>query len=177
MKDGQKLLLLKKASAPKRGLRSSSAIEYCLMADVDREVLWFRITSNPGGGHFSDELVEFEVVRNTLAQLPAGEAFSSKTLSTAFAGRSSNNAGFMAAILHAEGLIQAAADGGFKHRVSGGWDEWKRTALALEGELVDHPATDAEGEPEKLVDAAEVTASEPSRKAKGKGSPTKERSS
>jgi hypothetical protein len=54
-------------------------------------------------------------------------------LKAAFTGKSSNNAGFLAAILHAEELLARAADSETKHVCTGHWAKWKGSALALDG--------------------------------------------
>ena len=53
-----------------------------------------------------------------------------QALKAAFTGRSSNNAGFLAAILHAEGLLSRATDSETKHVCTGDWASWKVSLLA-----------------------------------------------
>ncbi|MBA5606263.1 hypothetical protein H3H36_12955 [Duganella sp. FT3S] len=68
------------------------------------------------------------------------QALPSKTFQPAFTGKSSNNAGFLTAILRAEGLLSAAPDGEGRHIIAGNWAEWKSSVLALAGQKIEAAA-------------------------------------
>jgi hypothetical protein len=92
---------------------------------------------NEGGGYFSKEVVALGSVEACLAAHPQDQPFPSKLLQTAFTGRSSNNAGFLAAILRAEGLLALAPDTEGRHVKSGDWAAWKASMLAEPGQSVE----------------------------------------
>jgi hypothetical protein len=60
--------------------------------------------------------------------------FAGKAFAPSFSSRSSNNPGFMAAILRAEGLLGPVPDKAHLHLVAGDWEAWKAAMLAQPGE-------------------------------------------
>lgn len=64
----------------------------------------------------------------------------SKCFKEAFVGRSSNNSGFLAAILRAEGLLIPAAEAENRHMAAADWQAWQVAALAEPGTLIEPPA-------------------------------------
>lgn len=146
-------ITLKSATASKLGKHANGSISYTVVCSPDRTALFVAITGNSSGGYFSREYVPFDGVQELVAKLDQS-AFPSKPLKAAFTGKSSNNAGFLAAILHAEGLLTRAPDNETKHVMSNDWGNWKTTLLAQEGDQVStSPAsaqtTDAPLTPEK----------------------------
>jgi hypothetical protein len=129
--------LLKSAKAIKLGKYSDGSIAYQVQADTDRVELFITITGNDGGGYYSRERVPLQKVEACLGKCEAGKPFPSKALKDAFVGRSSNNAGFMVAVLRAEGLLCAAPSAETQHALAGDWDAWKKTMLAEPGEPVE----------------------------------------
>ena len=129
--------LLKSAKANKLGKYSEGGIAYQVHADTDRVHLFITITGNDGGGYYSRERVPFQKVEACLGKCEAGKPFPSKALKDAFVGRSSNNAGFMVAVLRAEGLLCAAPSAETQHALVGDWDAWKKTMLAEPGAPVE----------------------------------------
>jgi hypothetical protein len=128
--------LLKTATARKLGKRAEGCISYQVLADIDRLNLFIALTGNENGGYFSRERVPFQRIEETLASLPK-KSFPSKTLRDVFVGRSSNNPGFLAAILSAEGLIAADATAETLHKAIGDWTAWKEGMLAQSGTLLE----------------------------------------
>lgn len=126
-------LLLRSGEARKVGQRSTSMVRYDVTSDADRTKVFIRITSNDGGGYFSKEMIDIDKADECVTSHRDGSPFPSKTLAPAFAGKSSNNAGFLAAVLRAEHLLDAAPGSDFQHVVSGDWSDWKFDALKLEG--------------------------------------------
>jgi hypothetical protein len=129
--------LLKSAKAMKLGKHAEGGIHYQILTDNQRQDPSFQIVGNEGGGYFSKEVVAFGNVEACLAAHPKDQPFPSKLLQTAFAGRSSNNAGFFAAILRAEGLLALAPDTEGRHVMSGDWAAWKASVLAEPGQLLE----------------------------------------
>lgn len=133
---------LKAAKANKLGKRAEGCISYQLLADADRQHLFIAITGNENGGYFSRERVPFQKVRECLNSFP-NKSFSSKALRDAFFGRSSNNPGFLAAVLSAEGLIAADATTESLHKAIGDWPAFEEAMLALPGTLLQADAVQA----------------------------------
>jgi hypothetical protein len=128
---GQQYITLKSATAPKLGKHADGTISYKVARDAGRTALFLAITDNSSGGYFSREYVPVVRIEELLAKLDQS-GFPSKGLKAAFTGKSSNNAGFLAAILHAEGLLSRAADSETKHVCVGDWLKWKTSLLGLE---------------------------------------------
>ncbi|WP_119157914.1 hypothetical protein [Caldimonas tepidiphila] len=148
----QSLLLIKDAAAPKAGAYANGAVRYRLLTDSDRSDLYFAITGNQGGsGYFSREVVPFTKVRRCVADVQPGAPLPSKTFKPAFVGRSTNNPGFLAAILRAEGLLSPAPDTAHQHVISGDWAAWLESQLALPAEPLPEPASDSAGSDSKSV--------------------------
>lgn len=129
--------LLKTAMAPKLGKQAEGEIGYQILTGSDRQEPMIQIVSNDSGGYFSKEAVCFSCVAACVDQHPKDQPFPSKLLQTAFTGRSSNNAGFLAAILRAEGLLAVAPDAEGRHVLSSDWGAWKELTLARPGQAVD----------------------------------------
>ena len=125
-------ITLKSSTTPKLGKHAEGTISYKVACDTGRTALFLAITDNSSGGYFSREYAPVARIEEQLAKLDQS-GFPSKLLKAAFTGRSSNNAGFLAAILHAEGLLSRAADSETKHACTGDWTKWKASVLALEG--------------------------------------------
>jgi hypothetical protein len=159
--------LLKSAKAMKLGKHAEGGIHYQILTDSQRQAPSFKIVSNEGGGYFSKEVVAFGSVEACLAAHPQDQPFPSKLLQLAFAGRSSNNAGFLAAILRAEGLLALAPDTEGRHVISGDWAAWKASVLAEPGQLLE---SEPVGKEEKAEDKEASTPSadekDPPRRAK-----------
>lgn len=125
--------LLKTAKAMKLGKNAKGGIQYQVLADSGRQDPMFKIIGNDGGGYFSKEVVPLDQVNACFAKHPRDQPFPSKLLQAAFAGRSSNNAGFLAAILRAEGLLSLAPDSEGRHIIASNWAAWKASVLAEPG--------------------------------------------
>lgn len=146
-----KYITLKNATAAKLGKHADGTISYKVACDMGRTTLFLAITDNSSGGYFSQEYVPIDRIEELLAKLDRS-GFPSRALKATFTGRSSNNAGFLAAILHAEGLLSRATDSETKHVCIGDWAKWKGSTLALDGtqdEASSPPrqSTDAPGSP------------------------------
>lgn len=125
-------ITLKDATAPKLGKHADGTISYKVACDSGRAALFLAITDNSSGGYFSREYVPAARIEELLGKQDQ-LGLPSKGLKAAFTGKSSNNAGFLAAILHAEGLLSRVTDSETKHTCAGDWPKWKSSLLALEG--------------------------------------------
>jgi hypothetical protein len=132
--------LLRSADARKVGQRATGKIQYELLCDTNHKAVFIRIVGNEGGGYFSREKIDFASALQCVAGYEGDRTLPSKVFQAAFVGRSSNNAGFLAAVLRAEGLLDAAPGTDFQHIVSGDWLAWKNATLALEGTLLPEAA-------------------------------------
>jgi hypothetical protein len=128
---------LKQGQADKIGQRTAGLIHYEVLTNKAKNQLWLRITANDSGGFFSKECISMEVTKTCLKGIPRTQPFLSKQLAFAFKGRSSNNAGFLAAILRAEGLLGPVPDHPFMHLQQGQWEPWVQSLLKGEGEMID----------------------------------------
>ncbi|WP_228893771.1 hypothetical protein [Pseudoduganella aquatica] len=142
--------LLKTAKASKVSKYAEGSIEYQVIADVDRTTLLIAITGNQGGGYFSRERVPFPKIEACVSKCDVSTPFPSRALKDAFVGRSSNNAGFIVAILRSEGLLGPAPDAETQHIITGDWAAWKKTMLAEAGTLIEpvDPAASTQSPPE-----------------------------
>lgn len=132
----QSFWLLKDGTAPKLGARAEGSINYNVLADNERQQLFIAITGNKGGGYFSKEHVSITKIDACLDASTSAKPFPSKTFKEAFVGRSSNNAGFLVAVLRHEGLLAAAPEAETQHVRSGDWAAWKTAMLSETGTLI-----------------------------------------
>ena len=138
-------LLLRSGETRKVGQRATGMIRYDIVSDSEHTKVFIRITGNDGGGYFSRELIDFDKAIDYVTPYKNGSSFPSKVFASAFVGKSSNNAGFLAAVLRGEQLLDAAPGSDFQHVVSGEWADWKAEALKLEGTPIEEPkSSDAE---------------------------------
>lgn len=141
--------LLKTGIAPKLGKHAEGGISYQVLTDSNRTEPMIRIIGNDGGGYYSKEILPFKNVEACIEKHEPGQPLPSKLFQPAFTGKSSNNAGFLAAILRAEGLLSAAPDTEGRHIIAGNWPEWKALQLAESGQLIETTTTAPEKEVSK----------------------------
>jgi len=94
-------------SAQCKSLSGRSTLTYEVGATADGEI-HLRVTSNSGSGCFGREWTPLRELQRELARAPG--PVTSGTLSGAFAGRSQNTSGFVAAALLGEGLLEPLAN-------------------------------------------------------------------
>jgi hypothetical protein len=126
-----KIQSLKSATAKK--LRGNGLIHYHLI--IHNKKLFLVLQKNDDGGHFSNEIVSFERIAECVEGLD--EPVVSRVFRSAFDSKSTNNAGFLLAVLRHESLLQTGEDG--KHYIQPNWDKWEKTTLAMKPEEVDLP--------------------------------------
>lgn len=136
----QSFWLLKESVAAKLGARAEGNIHYQVLADADRLHLYVAITANESGGYFSRERVAVGQIEECLKATKPDKPFPSKTFKDAFVGKSSNNAGFLTAILRSEGLLGAAPEAETQHVIVSSVEAWKSKLLTEPGILIALPA-------------------------------------
>lgn len=127
------LIEIKRDTAPKTGLRAEGGITYAVVRDLDSDTLFFTLVSNTGGGYHSKELVPVSRVETCLNGFEACKVVPAKALRDAFTGRSSNNAGFLAACLRHEGLLSPFPDAAHQHQLGDDFTGWQLAMLARDG--------------------------------------------
>jgi hypothetical protein len=126
-----KVQSLKTSTAQK--LRGNGLIHYRLI--IHNKKLYLVLQKNDDGGHFSNEVVSYERISECVEGLE--EPVVSRVFRSAFDSKSTNNAGFLLAVLRHESLLKTGDDG--KHYIQPHWDKWEKTTLALKPEEVDLP--------------------------------------
>lgn len=122
---------LKVGQAIKTGSRSQGYLHYRILTDTAQQQLYITLIGNDGDGCYSKEIVPFDKIEQCLHGIDTSQPIASKRFQPAFIGKSANNAGFLAAILRAEGLLAPAADALHQHAVQPDWPAWKTALLAL----------------------------------------------
>lgn len=128
--------MLKEIRAAKLGPRAEGGIRYQVLADADRQNLYIAITTNESGGYFSRERVPLDKIEACLTSIKPDQPFQSKALKDVFIGRSSNNAGFLMAVLRNEGLATAAPNSETQHVRHGDMATWKAKLLTEPGKQI-----------------------------------------
>ena len=106
--------LVRNGTAPK--LRDAKLLVHYEIGESNKE-LSLRITANDKDGLFSREILPVKQVAGCLSKQPKGAVFSSSIFASVFTKRSSNNAGFLAAILRAEKVLQPVEDKLYQHKL------------------------------------------------------------
>ena len=85
-----------------------STLGYQVGTDGSGEI-YLKLTSNSGGGFFSSEWISYSAIQKALKAWPADQPITSMALRSLSRGKSANNAGFLCAVLVAEGLLEPVA--------------------------------------------------------------------
>tara|TARA_R110002072_G_scaffold302016_1_gene483404 strand:+ start:6266 stop:6802 length:537 start_codon:yes stop_codon:yes gene_type:complete len=86
-----------------------STLGYQVGVDEAGEI-HLRVSSNDGGGFFSNEWVSHTAIQAALAEWPADQGVTSMTFRNLFRGKSANTPGFLIAVLCAEGIIEPVGE-------------------------------------------------------------------
>jgi hypothetical protein len=153
-------LKLHTATAAKLG-RSGGYIQFLVLADPELRHFFLALSANlDGSGCFSPEAVALDAIEAALPQDPA-EPFPARRFAPCFQGRSSNNPGFLAAVLRHLGLLRAVPDKPNLHVVAGDWAAWQADMLRREGEPYAPPVKGGPGTaPSAALSAADAQAQE-----------------
>jgi len=80
------------------------------------KALHFRVIANTGGGFFSNEWIALDDVLSCIEEQPAGEPFKAIIFRKLYvSSKSSNNHGFLAAALRAEGILLPVEKAVYSH--------------------------------------------------------------
>ena len=100
------VVIYKTATASKLSLRSTGLLTYQLGYVESSSQLFVRLQENETGGYFSKEWVPTDEIDRCLSAFATTKtSFTAVALKECFLSKSQNNAGFLAAVLKAEGLI------------------------------------------------------------------------
>jgi hypothetical protein len=127
--------LIRQSRAAKLGLRSSGQIVFQILTDDSLQDLFVRIAANEGGGYVSDEAVSFHALVRCITERTPSEPLRSGIFKSAFVVKSSNNSGFMTAVLLHEGLLSRDANRPHLLIDGGLWNDWRATQLSISGDL------------------------------------------
>ena len=99
--DASTIRIIKSGSCT--NLSGKSQLEYHIGSEANGEV-YFRVSSNSGGGFFSPEWISLKGIQVAFQKAP--KPITSFALWPLFKGKSSNSPGFLFAALLAEGLVE-----------------------------------------------------------------------
>lgn len=120
-------------TAPKVGQKASGGIQFALLKNTDSTELFVTMLGNDGGGYFSREIVSFSAIEACLSDIKPNKPIPAKALRSAFQGKSSNNAGFLACVLRKLGLFVGVSSS-HQHQLGEDGQRWKSRHLAMAGE-------------------------------------------
>lgn len=95
--------VLKQGTCPTSSGKSTLGYEVGM---DDSGEIHLRVSSNNGGGFFSNEWVSYTAIQVALNNWPADQGVTSMTFHKIFRGKSANTPGFLIAVLCAEGIIE-----------------------------------------------------------------------
>lgn len=117
--------ILLQGDAPKLSPGSTDTISYVVGWDAEPEQLVMQITGNSGGGLHTKKPFPLADVIALLDNVKEKQPFSSAMFKALWNNKgSSNNAGFLAAILRHLELIKGASTGRFSHQITGKHSAW-----------------------------------------------------
>jgi hypothetical protein len=99
--------ILKEGTCPTSSGKSN--LGYQIGVD-ESGVIQLRVSSNDGGGFFSNEWIAFTGIQVAINDWPEHQGITSMTFRKLFRGKSANTPGFLIAVLVAEGLLESMAD-------------------------------------------------------------------
>lgn len=132
--------ILLQGDAPKLSPGNTDTISYVVGWDVEPEQLVMQITGNSGGGLHTKKPFPLADVMALLDNVKEEQPFSSAMFKALWNNKgSSNNAGFLAAILRHLKLIKAANTGRFAHQVTGKHAAWFEELQITEPTITETP--------------------------------------
>jgi hypothetical protein len=133
----ENFLLLRERQTSKLGQRAHGQITYQVLLDPSRSRVFLRIIANEGSGSFSNKPVPVQGLQACVAQRDRLQLLRSGILKPAIQGRSACNAGFIAAALVEEGLLERDPEKRHNLHDVGLWSSWTQEQLATPGELTE----------------------------------------
>lgn len=154
----QSYLRLSAGQCPKLGQRAEGLIHFELVASMDRQQLLVRLVSNDSGGYFGREPVDFARIRAVADAQEADKPFNGRVFGgELFKSQSSNNGGFLTAVLRSLGLLVAGEKSNLS-LVTGDWSAFAQAQLSLAGETIQIDPSAPRGKPRKAGYAEPGTA-------------------
>jgi hypothetical protein len=99
--------ILKEGNCPTSSGKSN--LGYQIGVD-DSGAIQLRVSSNDGGGFFSNEWISYTDIQAAIEAWPEDQGITSMTFRKIFRGKSANTPGFLIAVLCAEGLLEPMPD-------------------------------------------------------------------
>ncbi len=130
-------LRVRQAEAAKLGLRAHGNLVYEVLLDPERVRVFLRLVANSGSGSFSDEPVLIDKLVDAVASRDTNKPLRGSVLQGAITGKSVCNAGFLAAVLVAEGLFGRDPAKRFDLLDLDRWQSWVAEQLAVVGDLIE----------------------------------------
>ena len=118
-------------------------ISYRILTDADRATVFIKLDANESAGYHSLELVPFTTIKDALKSVKQNQPFPSKMMKSCFKSKSSNNSAFLCAVLRQENLLSAAIDSAHQSQLTGDWDVWQSSNLAMKGEPYELPVIES----------------------------------
>lgn len=132
-------LTITSGTAGKLG-RNGGEVGFRVLRDAAGDQLALTITSNSGGGCWSQEIVTLDAIERCLPD-DRQEPILAKTVARAFTGRSANQGPFGTAVLLALGFLTRAAEHPNRYQIADRWFEIKAGLLSQEAGEAYVPAT------------------------------------
>lgn len=133
--------------------------------DEFNEAVSFRIHANSGSGLFSDQWVAVAALKTVFDKESSKDAVTSSSLNSVFAGRSVNTAGFILAVLKAEGLVVHMEDKRRYYQCTGTDQFFAAMKILADsinaGDTINVPDTINAGEPVMPIEGDEASTSKP----------------
>lgn len=130
-------LRVRQGEAAKLGLRAHGNLVYEVLLDPERARVFLRLVANSGSGSFSDEPVLIDKLVDAVSSRDTAKPLRGAVLQGAITGKSVCNAGFLAAVLVAEGLFGRDPAKRFDLLNLDRWQMWISEQLAAVGDLVE----------------------------------------
>ena len=119
--------VLKSAGCPSVSGKSKLTYEIGLQGETDPVI---RISKNSGGGFFSDEWLPLAAIQKVLVGRGSERGLTSNAFRGTYLGKSVNTAGFLVAVLKAEGVIRLREGNARVYEVAD-WDGFVASIQAL----------------------------------------------
>jgi hypothetical protein len=125
------MVIVKVATCNKLSQRATGELSYHIGKVESDHSVHIQIKANSSGGYFSKEWVPLTAIESCLTlDMKSGTPFTTATLKESFISKSQNNAGFLGAVLVAEGIMVPVPDKAFGYSMeSKNWKEWKNAML------------------------------------------------
>jgi hypothetical protein len=107
---------IKQGQCPLISVKSNGQIQYRITTDATHQ-RYVQLLAATSGGFLSPDKIADQNITKVLRSISDDAHFSSTLFNPLFKGKSANNAGFLAAVLRAEGVITQSKNHTYKHRI------------------------------------------------------------